>query len=211
MICQSVNLVWKVAVRNVGCVSAYFCGGHKNKFPLWFCSSFKSYKSFAENKLINSRDKYVCSSCLNLYKPVSANNIPVNPDCESIEIDQQEPVCNINEEEIEDLVENLENKIERLRWSKFSENLKMPMRISSYQDGVNITKEYKDMQTLKMIKQKPWLKQRNPLLLSFLNGVTYITVDNSSEKNLMRLFISLSRFITPEVFTSWHHFFPGKI
>ena len=42
----------------------------------------KRYKSLIENKLINSRDKYVCSSCLSLYKPVSANNIPVNPDCE---------------------------------------------------------------------------------------------------------------------------------
>ena len=48
-----------------------------------------------------------------------------------------------------------------------------------YQDGVNITKEYKDMQTLKMIKPLLWLKQRNALLLSFLNGATS---DNSSDK-----------------------------
>ena len=38
------------------------------------------------------------------------------------------------------------------------------------------------MQTLKMMKPQPWLKQRNPLLLSFLNGVTGVTVDNSCEK-----------------------------
>ena len=80
-------------------------------------------------------------------------------------------------------------------WSKFSENLKI--KISGlaetigkaayrdiYQDGVNIMKEYKDMQMLKMIKPQRWLKQRNPLLLSFLNGVTGVTVDNSSEKKI---------------------------
>ena len=82
-----------------------------------------------------------------------------------------------------------------MRWSKFSENLKI--KISGlaetigkaayrdiYQDGVNIMKEYKDMQMFKMIKPQRWLKQRNPLLLSFLNGVTGVTVDNSSEKKI---------------------------
>ena len=38
---QDVNLARKVAVQNVGCVLAYFCGGHKNNFPVWFRSSFK--------------------------------------------------------------------------------------------------------------------------------------------------------------------------
>ena len=82
-----------------------------------------------------------------------------------------------------------------MRWSKFSENLKI--KISGlaetigkaayrdiYQDGVNIMKEYKDMQMFKMIKPQRWLKQRNPLLLSFLNGVTGVTVDNSCEKKI---------------------------
>ena len=82
-----------------------------------------------------------------------------------------------------------------MHWSKFSENLKI--KISGlaetigkaayrdiYQDGVNIMKEYKDMQMFKMIKPQRWLKQRNPLLLSFLNGVTGVTVDNSSEKKI---------------------------
>ena len=32
--CQSVNLFWKTAVSNVGCVSAGFCGGHKNNLQL---------------------------------------------------------------------------------------------------------------------------------------------------------------------------------
>ena len=109
-----------------------------------------------------------------------------------------------------------------MRWSKFTENLKT--KISGlaetngktayrdiFQDGVNITKEYKDMQTSKTIKPQSWLKQRNPLLLSFLNGVTGVTVDNSSEKILMRLLTSLSRFITPEILTSSRHFLSGKI
>ena len=124
----------------------------------------KSYKSLLENKLINSCDKYARPPCPNPYKPVSTGNIPVDRDCE---------------EEIVDLVENLENKFKALLWSKFSEYLKI--KISGlaetvgkaayrdiYQDGINITKEYKDMHTLKMIKPRPWLKQRNPLLLSFL-------------------------------------------
>ena len=113
----------------------------------------KRYKSLLENKLINSRDKYARSPCPNPYKPASTGNIPVDRDCEPIEIDQQEPECNINEEEIVDLVENSENKIKALHWSKFSENLKI--KISGlaetigkaayrdiYQDGINITKEY---------------------------------------------------------------------
>ena len=38
---QSVNLVRKIAAAyDVGCVFAYFFGGHKNNFPLWFRSSF---------------------------------------------------------------------------------------------------------------------------------------------------------------------------
>ena len=126
----------------------------------------KGYKSLLENTLINSRDKYVCSSCIELHKPVSTSNIPVDPDYESIEIDQQEFDCNINKEEIVNLVEDLENKIKGLRWSKFSEDLKIKIidlaeTIAKtacrdiYQDGVNITEEYKDMQTLKMIKPRP--------------------------------------------------------
>ena len=38
---QVVNLARKIAVWNVGCVFVYFCGGHKNNFPIWFRSSFK--------------------------------------------------------------------------------------------------------------------------------------------------------------------------
>ena len=29
LICQSVYLSWEIAVKNVVCISAYFCGGHK--------------------------------------------------------------------------------------------------------------------------------------------------------------------------------------
>ena len=67
------------------------------------------------------------------------------------------------------------------------------------------------MQTLKTITPWPWLKQRNPLLLSFSNGVTGVIVDNSSEKKLMHLLKLLSRFITPEILTSSHHFLFGEI
>ena len=38
---KDVNLARKLAVQNVGCVFAYFCGGHKNNFPILFRSSFK--------------------------------------------------------------------------------------------------------------------------------------------------------------------------
>ena len=40
---QRVNLSWKVAVQNAGCVSAYFCSGYKNSFWLWSRSSFKVF------------------------------------------------------------------------------------------------------------------------------------------------------------------------
>ena len=59
-------------------------------------AGLKSYKSLSENKLIKSRDKYLCFSCLDLSKPVSTSNIPADRDCKSIEIDQQEPYCSIN-------------------------------------------------------------------------------------------------------------------
>ena len=32
--CQDVNLAQKIAVSNVGCVFAYFCGGRKNLQPI---------------------------------------------------------------------------------------------------------------------------------------------------------------------------------
>ena len=35
LMCQSV-----LAVQNVGCISAYFCGRHKSYLRLWFRSSF---------------------------------------------------------------------------------------------------------------------------------------------------------------------------
>ena len=38
---ESVNLSGKTAAQNTGCVLAYLCGGHKNKFWLQFRSSFK--------------------------------------------------------------------------------------------------------------------------------------------------------------------------
>ena len=31
---QDVNLTRKIAVSNVGCILAYFCGGRKNNFPI---------------------------------------------------------------------------------------------------------------------------------------------------------------------------------
>ena len=90
---------------------------------------------------------------MDLHKPASTSNTPVDRDCESIKIDQQEPDCNTNEEEIVGLVENLENEIKDLRWTKFSENLKIKISGSGevigktvywdiYQDGVDINKEY---------------------------------------------------------------------
>ena len=32
--CHSVNLSWKIAAQNAGCVFAYNCGGHKNNLRL---------------------------------------------------------------------------------------------------------------------------------------------------------------------------------
>ena len=40
LMCQSVNLLWKIVLQNGGCVFYYFCGGHKNYFLLWFPSPF---------------------------------------------------------------------------------------------------------------------------------------------------------------------------
>ena len=36
---------WRILDLNVGCVFAYFCGGHKSNFPIWFRSSLShSYR-----------------------------------------------------------------------------------------------------------------------------------------------------------------------
>ena len=40
LICQSVDLSWKIAAQNAGRIFAYFCGGHKNNTWLQFCISF---------------------------------------------------------------------------------------------------------------------------------------------------------------------------
>ena len=40
LICQSVDLSWKIAPQNAGRIFAYFCGGHKNNTWLQFCISF---------------------------------------------------------------------------------------------------------------------------------------------------------------------------
>ena len=42
---QDMNLAQKIAVLNVGCVFACFCGGHKNNFPIKFSSSIKLKKN----------------------------------------------------------------------------------------------------------------------------------------------------------------------
>ena len=78
-----------------------------------------------------------------------------------------------------------------MQWSKFSENVKI--KISGfgktayrgiYQDGVNITKKIKRYGNVKNDKTTALAYTRNPVLLSFLNGVTGVTVDNSSEKKI---------------------------
>ena len=38
----------KITVQNAGCVFAYFCGGHKNNFPLQFRSSFNLSVSYID-------------------------------------------------------------------------------------------------------------------------------------------------------------------
>ena len=42
LMCQSVDLDF-----NVGYVSAYICGGHKNNLQLQFCSSFKKIVNYS--------------------------------------------------------------------------------------------------------------------------------------------------------------------
>ena len=39
--CHGVKLFPKIAVENVDWVSAYFCGGHKNKFRYNFVAALK--------------------------------------------------------------------------------------------------------------------------------------------------------------------------
>ena len=51
---QDVNLARKLAVQNVGCVFVYFCGGHKNNFPIWFRSSFKKFTKFTGKQMCRS-------------------------------------------------------------------------------------------------------------------------------------------------------------
>ena len=59
---QDVNLAWKITVWNVGCIFAYFCGGHKSNFTLWFRISIKENK---EVLLPNKTMKY-----FNLNRPL---------------------------------------------------------------------------------------------------------------------------------------------
>ena len=57
---QDVNLAREIAVQNVGCVFAYFCGGHKNNFPIRFRISFKplgTLTNFLMSNLLTSAFK----------------------------------------------------------------------------------------------------------------------------------------------------------
>ena len=53
---QKVYLVSKIAVQNVGCVFAYFCGGHKNNFPLWLWDSYEAINFFHDFIAFNPRE-----------------------------------------------------------------------------------------------------------------------------------------------------------
>ena len=43
LVCQSVNLSWKIAFQNAACILAYFCGGHKNNLCLQYRGSFNIF------------------------------------------------------------------------------------------------------------------------------------------------------------------------
>ena len=60
---QVVNLARKLAVSNVGCVFVYFCGGHKNNFPIWFRSSFKVKQNFQKNKVVTGKTPFSVILC----------------------------------------------------------------------------------------------------------------------------------------------------
>ena len=63
---QDVNLARKVAAQNVGCVFTYFCGGHKNNFPIWFRGSVKpKYKKFIQQRFYTHKNiKIMCVAYL---------------------------------------------------------------------------------------------------------------------------------------------------
>ena len=52
--CQSVNLSWKIATQNVGCVFVDFWGENKNKFRLKFQSSLNVLAWSPRVDVINS-------------------------------------------------------------------------------------------------------------------------------------------------------------
>ena len=51
-----------------------------------------------------------------------------------------------------------------------------------YNDGLKFGKGKQDIKQLKKVEPTASLKNRNPLLISFLEGVTWTTINNESEK-----------------------------
>ena len=104
----------------------------------------------------------------------------------------------ITEEESINLIKKICQNLKHCEWDQLSVKMKESIcqlqfclgqiiEKNLYNDGLAISKEYRDIAKLKSAEPKLWLKNRNELVLSFLEGATNINLNHENEKKINAL------------------------
>ena len=117
----------------------------------------------------------------------------------------------VREEESINLIKKLCQNLKYCEWDQLSVKMKESIYLlqfclgwiiekTLYNDGLAISKQYKDITKLKSTEPKLWLKNRNELVLSFLEGATNINLNHENEKKiLMPWHMQWNKYIIQEI------------
>ena len=160
-----------------------------------------SYKNLIERKLINSREEYVCSACLAVGKDCSSSNMVciTNISIQSIpEENETIPEDNTdlsadNYVEIMKNIKNISNFLQGKDWVSlpneiFNKLTSLAGKIchtinrQTFEDSQQVPGEYKNVSYLKNIDAHDWLSKRNSVIISFLENVAGVSINNKRTK-----------------------------
>ena len=99
----------------------------------------------------------------------------------------------IREEKSINLRKKLCHNLKHCEWDQLSMKMKESIYLlqfclgriiekTLYNDGLAVSKQYKDTAKLKSTEPKLWLKNRNELVLSFFEGASNINLNHENEK-----------------------------
>ena len=145
------------------------------------------FKKLLERKLINTRKPYICTVCLEKYQQkTSVENENQNSSNEDVDKFDENPIC-------EDILK-VSQFINSVNWVSLSLSLSLSLSdnlknhlaglaghlgklVGSdlFEDGQeNIAQQYKNIELLKTVKCKDWIKERNVAVRSFLENCANI-------------------------------------